>query len=92
VALRQHEHLGAEAYARGDGRHVREHHQRLEDRHLRRIRAGRPAFHRVAHHDVVEHVDVVVADLLEGPSQLHHALGPFAIRDAREFDGELHDG
>ena len=62
-------------------------HQRFEDRHLRRVRAGRPAFHRVAHHDVVEHVDVVVADLLDGSSQVHDALGTFAIGDAGELDG-----
>src|SRR4029434_7243229 len=47
--------------------------------------------HRVTHHDVVEHVDVVVADLLDGLGQAHHALRPFAIRDARKLYGQLHD-
>ena len=90
VPLRQHEHLGAERHARGHGGDGREGHQRLEDRHGRRVRAGRAAGDRVAHHDVVEHVDVVVADLLEGLGEAQHTLGPFAIRDAGELDGQLH--
>jgi len=65
MPLRQHEHLGAERHARGDGREVRERHQGLEDRHGGRVRTDGAAGHRIAHDDVIEHVDVVVTDLLD---------------------------
>src|SRR5205823_6076827 len=35
--------------------------------------------------------DVVVADLLDPPGEAEHGGGAFAVRDAREFDAELHD-
>ena len=91
VTLRQHEHLRAEGHARGDGRHVREGHERLEDGHLRRIGTGRATFDRIAHHNVVEHVDVVVADLLDGLREPEHATRSLAVGDTGELDGELHD-
>ncbi len=90
MTLRQHEHLRAEGHARGDGRHVREGHERLENGHLRRIGARRAAGDRVAHHHVIEHVNMVVPDLLDSLGQAGHALRPFAVRDARELDGQLH--
>ena len=49
-----------------------------------------PPLDRIAHHDVIEHVDVVVADLLDGARELPDGLGTFAIRDAGELDGQLH--
>jgi hypothetical protein len=79
VTLRQHQDLGAERHSRRDSRHVREGHQCLEDRHLRRIRPGSAARHRITHDDVVEHVDVVVSDLLDSLGETHHALRPLSI-------------
>src|SRR5262249_6860233 len=45
---------------------------------------------RDAHDDVVEDVDVVVADLLDAPRQAGHAGRTFPIRHAGELDGDLH--
>src|SRR2546426_362703 len=75
---------------RSEGRDVSERHERFQDRHASRVRAGRAAFDRKAHHDVVEHVDVVVTDLLDGPGQAGHGLLALAIRHAGELDRELH--
>ena len=90
VSLRQHQHLGAEADPAGDRGAVGERHQRLEDRHLGRIRAGRPPVGGVAHHHVIEHVELVVADVLDRLGEADGGLGTFAIDDTGKLDRDLH--
>ena len=89
LALRQHQHFGAEGDARGDGGHVGERRQGLENRHRGIVRAGGPPLHGDAHHHMVEDVDVIVADTLDGGGEPADRGRPFAIADARELDGEL---
>src|SRR5262249_13511468 len=52
--------------------------------------AGWPAGDRIAHHDVVEDVDVVVADLLDGARHARHRGGALAVGHARKLHAELH--
>ncbi len=40
---------------------------------------------------MVEHIDVVVADLLDRPREPEHGARAFAIDDTRELDAEFHD-
>ena len=89
LALRQHQHFGAEGDARGHGGHVGERRQGLENRHRGIVWAGRPPLHGDAHHHVVEDVDVIVADPLDGGGEAADRGRPFAVADARELDGEL---
>ena len=79
LTLGQHEHLGAEPDALGHGGDVAERDQRLEDRHVGRVRPRLAAFERVAHHDVIEDVDLVVADPLDRTGQLGDALRTVAV-------------
>src|SRR5207249_2793128 len=72
------------------GGDVGERHQGLEDRHGRVVGAGRTPVDRETHHHVVEHVDVVVADLLDRPGETHDPVRAFTVRHARKLDGELH--
>ena len=44
----------------------------------------------MAHHDVVECSDLVVAQVLDGLRQVEHPLGSFPKDDRREVDGDLH--
>ena len=53
-------------------------------------RARGPAVHGKAHDHVIEEVDMVVADLFDGPSEAEDARGAFPVRDAGKLDGELH--
>src|SRR5581483_357055 len=91
LALGQHQDLGAEGHAGGDRGHVGERHERLEDRHVRVVRTLRPARDRHAHHDVVEDVDVIVADFLDGARQSRHRGRALAIGHAGKLDGQIHD-
>ncbi len=90
LALRQHEHLRAERHARGDGREVRERHQGFQDGHGRVVGSGGAPVDGDAHDHVVEHVDVVVPDLLDGAGETGHGARALAVRHAGELDRELH--
>ena len=88
LALGQHEDLGRQRDPlrhRGD---VPQRHERLQDRHLRRIDRRLAGLRGVAHDDVVEHRHVVVADRLDGPSQLEDLGRALPVGDARELDGD----
>ena len=92
LALRQHQHFGAEGDTRGDGRQVGERRQGLEDRHRGIVRAGGPPLHGDAHHHMVEDVDVIVADTVDGGGEAADRGRPFSVADARELDGKLQRG
>ena len=89
LALWQHQHLGTEGDTRGDGGHVGERRQGLENRHRGIVRAGGPPLHGDAHHHMVEDVDVIEADPLDGGGEAADRSRPFAVTDARELDGQF---
>ena len=90
LALRQHQHLGAKADAPGGGGDVGERHQRFQNRHLRRIHGRFPAVGGEAHDDVIEHVELVEADVLDGLGETQHRLAALAIGHARKLHRQFH--
>ena len=90
LALRQHQHLGADANALRHRRDVRERHQRLQNRHLRRVNGRRTVRGGETHDDVVEHVQLIETDPLDGLGQADYSGTAFAVAHGRELDGQLH--
>ena len=90
LALREDEDFGRHGDAVGDGGDETEGDQRLQDRHLGRVDGRRPGRGLVAHHDVIEDGDVVVAGLLDPPGEGPDALRTFTTDDTRELDRQLH--
>ena len=90
LPLREHEDLGGQADPLGHGGDVAERHERLQDGHLRRVDRRATGLRGVAHHHVVKHGQVVVADGFDRPRQFDHPGRTLSIRHARKLDGDLH--
>ena len=82
----QHEDFGAEADPFGDGGDVRECHQGLEDRHLRRVHRGFAPRGGKTHHHVVEDIELVEADVFDALRQPANAVAAFAVANAWELN------
>ena len=90
LALREHEHLGAETDTGGGRSHEAQGHERFHDRHLGRIDGRLARLGGKSHDDVVEHVELVVPDLLDALREPHDAGAAFPVRDTWKFDSQLH--
>jgi len=90
LALRQHQDLGAKADPMRDGGHVGQRRHGFEDGHPWRVEGFLAAVDVVAHHDMVEDIELVVADILDALRQARDVRRTFAIGDAGKFDGQFH--
>ena len=90
LALRQHQHTGSQINAGGNGRRIGKHHECLHDWHGRRVERRPASFCRVAHHDMIEHIEPVEANLFNGPNELLHTFRAFTVHNARKYHGNLH--
>ena len=90
LALRQDQHLGAEADARRGRRDEAQGHERFHDGHFRWIDRRRALGGWKSHDDVIEGVELIEPDVFNAARQPDDAFAAFAVGDARKLDRELH--
>jgi hypothetical protein len=90
LPLRQDQHFSAKTDLRRHRGAKAKRHERFENRHLRRILQPAAAVDRVAHDDVIEHVEFVVPDPFDLAGQALHGRGALARNDRGKVHCQFH--